>query len=130
MVQASVIRLAARLALISQLRWISFVLGKAGNCDLQPAITNLMISYIHLSIGILDVSFSILVIADFDASHGKNSITAMKACTKYLQQINTLVTSLLVVHNDLPTNDWTKLFHLLAENKSYQDVTNVYSLYE
>ncbi|CAF1640499.1 unnamed protein product, partial [Rotaria sordida] len=83
------------------------------NSDPQLAIISLMIPYIHMGIDELDISSSSpLIIADFGSSLGKNSIIAMKIFLKYLQQTNKLVTSPLIVHNDLPTNDWTTLFQL------------------
>ncbi|CAF3390100.1 unnamed protein product [Rotaria socialis] len=109
-------------------------IGMAGsynqNSDPQLAIINLMIPYIHLGIDELDISPLSLIIADFGSSHGKNSIEAMKIFINYLQKTNKLTASPLVVHNDLPTNDWTTLFHLLADDKSYQGVANGYSFYE
>ncbi|CAF3622544.1 unnamed protein product [Rotaria sp. Silwood1] len=108
--------------------------GMAGdyneNSDPQLAIINLMTPYIHLGIDELNVSSLPLVIADFGSSHGRNSIIAMKIFIKYLQEKNKFVTSPLVIHNDLPTNDWTKLFQLLSEDKSYHGVANGYSFYE
>ncbi|CAF1424264.1 unnamed protein product, partial [Rotaria sordida] len=101
------------------------------NSDPQLAIISLMIPYIHMGIDELDISSSSpLIIADFGSSLGKNSIIAMKIFLKYLQQTNKLVTSPLIVHNDLPTNDWTTLFQLLSEDKSYQGVANGYSFYQ
>jgi hypothetical protein len=91
-----------------------------------------MIPYIRLGIHHLDVSSSSsspLVITDFGSSQGRNSIKAMKIIIEYLRETNKLVTSPLVVHNDLPTNDWTGLFKLLAEDNSYQGVANGYSFY-
>jgi hypothetical protein len=70
-----------------------------------------------------------LVIADFGSSQGRNSIKAMKIFIEYLRETNKLVTPPLVVHNDLPTNDWTGLFKLLVEDNSYQGVANGYSFY-
>ncbi|CAF2987412.1 unnamed protein product [Rotaria sp. Silwood2] len=100
------------------------------NSDPQLAIINLMIPYIQMGIDELNIASSSLVIADFGSSHGRNSMIVMKIFIKYLQQANKLVTPPLVVHNDLPTNDWTKLFQLLSEDKSYQGVANGYSFYE
>ncbi|CAF4435454.1 unnamed protein product [Rotaria sp. Silwood2] len=100
------------------------------NSDPQLAIINLMTPYIQLGIDNLNVSSSPLVIADFGSSHGRNSIIAMKIFIKYLQEKTKLVTLPLVVHNDLPTNDWTKLFQLISEDKSYHGVANGYSFYE
>ncbi|CAF1365798.1 unnamed protein product [Rotaria sp. Silwood1] len=102
------------------------------NSDPQLAIINLMIPYIHSGIDELDISSSSspMVITDFGASHGKNSIKAMKIFLEYLKQTNKLVASPLIVHNDLPTNDWTTLFQLLSEDKSYQGVANGCSFYE
>jgi hypothetical protein len=53
----------------------------------------------------------------------------MKIFIKYLKQTDKLLTAPLVVHNDLPTNDWTSLFQLLLEDKSYQGVANGCSFY-
>ncbi|CAF3622561.1 unnamed protein product [Rotaria sp. Silwood1] len=108
--------------------------GMAGsyneNSDPQLAIIHLMTPYIHLGIDELNVSSLPLVIADFGSSHGRNSIIAMKIFIKYLQEKNKLVSLPLVVHNDLPTNNWTKLFQLLSEDKSYHGVANGYSFYQ
>ena len=100
------------------------------NSDPQLAIIHLMTPHIHLGIDQLDASLSPLTIADFGSSHGKNSIIAMKIFIKYLEETNKLVTPPLVVHNDLPTNDWTKLFQLLSEDKSYRGVASGYSFYD
>ncbi|CAF1454861.1 unnamed protein product [Rotaria sp. Silwood1] len=54
----------------------------------------------------------------------------MKIIIQYLQQTNKLITSPLVVHNDLPTSDWTTLFQLLAKDNSYQGMANGRSFYQ
>jgi hypothetical protein len=100
------------------------------NSDPQLAIINLMIPYIQLGIHHLDVSSSPLIIADFGSSQGRNSIKAMKKIIEYLQETDKLTTSPLVIHNDLPTNDWTTLFQLLLEDNSYQGVASGSSFYK
>ncbi|CAF5159533.1 unnamed protein product [Rotaria sp. Silwood1] len=54
----------------------------------------------------------------------------MNIIIQYLQQTNKLITSPLVVHNDLPTSDWTTLFQLLAKDNSYQGMANGRSFYQ
>ncbi|UJR07973.1 hypothetical protein I4U23_012252 [Adineta vaga] len=54
----------------------------------------------------------------------------MKTIIEYVKQTRENVTSILVVHNDLITNDWSKLFQLLAQDNSYQAVANGHSFYE
>ena len=101
------------------------------NSDPQLAIINLMLPYIQLGIHHFDASSSTsLIITDFGSSHGKNSIKAMKLIIDYLREVDKLFTSPLVVHNDLPTNDWTKLFQILLEDNSYQGVANGCSFYK
>ncbi|CAF1264240.1 unnamed protein product [Rotaria sordida] len=106
--------------------------GYNENSSSQLAMVNYMIPYIHMGIDHLDISSSSspLIIADFGSSHGRNSIEAMKIIIQYLQQTNKLITSPLVVHNDLPTNDWTTLFQLLAEDNSYQGMAIGRSFYK
>ncbi|CAF1385464.1 unnamed protein product [Rotaria sordida] len=100
------------------------------NSDPQLAIIHLMTPYMEFGIDELDVSSSPLIIADFGSSHGRNSVIAMKIFLKYLKEKNKLISPPLIVHNDLPTNDWTKLFQLLAEDKSYNGVANGCSFYQ
>ena len=109
--------------------------GMAGtyneNSDPQLAIIHLMTPYISLGVDELDISSNTsLVITDFGSSHGKNSIIAMKIILKYLENAHKVHVSPLIIHNDLPTNDWTKLFQLLAEDKTYKGVANGVSFYE
>ena len=60
----------------------------------------------------------------------REKLKRIEETSKYLEETKKLVTPPLVVHNDLPTNDWTKLFQLLSEDKSYQGVANGYSFYD
>lgn len=100
------------------------------NSDPQLAIIQLMTPYIQLGVDELESSSSPLVIADFGSSHGRNSIIAMKLIIKCLEEKHKLLSQPLVVHNDLPTNDWTILFQLLLQDKSYRGVANGCSFYE
>ncbi|CAF4432202.1 unnamed protein product, partial [Rotaria sp. Silwood2] len=49
---------------------------------------------------------------------------------QYLRKTNKLRRSPLIIHNDLPTNDWTRLFQLLADDNSYRGLANGCSFYE
>ncbi|CAF0878356.1 unnamed protein product [Didymodactylos carnosus] len=71
-----------------------------------------------------------LIIADFGSSHGLNSIYAMKAIIKYLKTSKNEQRSFLIVHNDLPTNNWAILFDLLNKDGSYFGLANGRSFYE
>jgi hypothetical protein len=55
----------------------------------------------------------------------KMIIQGLKAANKVPEE-----KSLLVVHNDLPSNDWSELFDLLNEDRSYHGVANGRSFYE
>jgi len=70
-----------------------------------------------------------IIIADFGSSHGLNSINAMKTIIHYLKQIEK-EKQILVIHNDLPTNNWTSLFELLNKEQSYYGVACARSFYE
>ncbi|CAF3866580.1 unnamed protein product [Rotaria sp. Silwood1] len=72
----------------------------------------LSILSIQRAIEVLDLSSlpstQPLIIADFDLSHGFNSMYAMK---------RRLV---LVINNNLSTNNWTILFDLLNKDTNYK----------
>ncbi|CAF1321860.1 unnamed protein product [Rotaria magnacalcarata] len=88
-------------------------------------------SFIYFGIDALSINNSTtLIIADFGSSHGRNSIQTMKMIIEYLKQANKLRSSPLIIHNDLPTNDWTRLFQLLAEENLYKALVNGCSFYE
>ncbi|CAF3065982.1 unnamed protein product [Rotaria sp. Silwood2] len=56
----------------------------------------------------------------------------MKVIIQFLKEANKVedTKQFLVVHNDLPTNDWTTLFDLLNKDNSYHGVANGRSFYE
>ncbi|CAF3118444.1 unnamed protein product [Rotaria socialis] len=106
------------------------------NTNSQPQLTaiNLSISFIHQAIDALDIDNSFLsnplIIADFGTSHGANSVYAMKLIINCLREKNKLHREPLIIHNDLPTNDWKKVFQLLIDDNSYQAVVSGHSFYE
>ncbi|UJR24571.1 hypothetical protein I4U23_005946 [Adineta vaga] len=77
----------------------------------------------------LDV-FSVTIIADYGSSQGVNSIHAMKKIIDCLRKQKKSKIDPLVIHNDLPTNDWTSLHRLLNEDKTYHGVASGRSFYE
>ncbi|CAF3630023.1 unnamed protein product, partial [Rotaria sordida] len=88
-------------------------------------------TFIYSGIDALNITNSTsLIIADFGSSHGQNSIQTMKIIIEYLTKMNKLRGSPLIIHNDLPMNDWTRLFQLLAEDNSYRGLANGCSFYE
>jgi hypothetical protein len=90
------------------------------------------ISYIYSGIDAFDISnsSSALMIADFGSSHGKNSIQTIKLIIDYLRKSNKLRQSPIIIHNDLPTNNWTRFFQLLIADNSYQGLISGRSFYE
>ncbi|CAF3129509.1 unnamed protein product [Rotaria sp. Silwood2] len=108
--------------------------GYNENCHPQLVSIDSTVPYIHEAINALDIqsSSSPFIIADFGSAHGYNSIHAMKAiiqCLKETKKVNDK-RSFLVIHNDLPTNDWTIFFDLLNQDNSYYGVTSGQSFYE
>jgi hypothetical protein len=71
-----------------------------------------------------------LIIDDFGASEGRNSVYVMKTIIDYLRKTKNDMREPLVVHNDLPTNDWTSFFQLLIDDNSYKGVASDRSFYE
>jgi hypothetical protein len=55
---------------------------------------------------------------------------AMKIIIDYMKKSKSTERSFLVIHNDLPTNDWIQLFNLLNEKKTYFGLANEHSFYE
>ena len=90
--------------------------------------------YIREAIDVLDIrsASSPWLIADFGAAHGRNSIYAMKMIIQSLKETKRIAeeSEVLVVHNDLPSNDWSQLFDLLNAEKSYFGVANGRSFYQ
>jgi hypothetical protein len=90
------------------------------------------ISFIQQAIDVLNVDSSSfpVIIADFGSSHGNNSLYAIKTIIDFIKQSKKSESSLLVIHNDLPTNDWTSLFNVLNQDKSYFGFSSGRSFYE
>jgi hypothetical protein len=90
------------------------------------------IPFIQQAIDVLDLipsSFPI-IIADFGAAHGANSIYVMKIIIDYLNQTKKTDRSVLVIQNDLATNDWSSVFNLLNQDRTYFGIGNGRSFYE
>ncbi|CAF1271871.1 unnamed protein product [Adineta steineri] len=103
------------------------------NSKVQLSTIDLSIPSVRKAIDALDVDCSSsapFIIADFGCAQGLNSLHVMKIIINYLQQTNKNIRELLVVHNDLPTNDWTSILKLLAEDHSYKSVISGRSFYE
>ncbi|CAF1035625.1 unnamed protein product [Adineta steineri] len=113
-------------------------LGMAGSYNLnsrpQMAAIEASLPFIREGIDVLDISSSStpLIIADFGAAHGLNSMYAMKTIIQYLKESKKIDDNkqIIVIHNDLPTNDWTSLFELLNKDNLYFGVANGRSFYE
>jgi hypothetical protein len=90
------------------------------NCSLQLKFIKNSIPFIKESIDKLDINNSSfpLLVADFGSSHGENSVYIMKLLIDFLNEINKINRSYLIIHNDLPTNDWRSLFNILNNQEN------------
>ena len=69
-------------------------------------------------------------VADFGAAQGRNSLGPMRLAVEMLRRRTTVSTPILVIHTDLPQNDFGSLFALVeASSESYlRSVENVFAL--
>ena len=108
--------------------------GYNENSSPQLMAAEISIEHIRQAINTLNKkdSSSPFMIADFGASHGSNSMHVMKMIIHYLKETNKIENEkeVLVVHNDLPTNDWTTLFDLLNKDGFYKGMASGRSFYE
>ncbi|CAF4026680.1 unnamed protein product, partial [Rotaria sp. Silwood1] len=83
------------------------------NSSPQLAAVEASIPFIREAIDVFDISSSSnpLIIADFGSAQGLNSMYAMKMIIEHLKKKDERC-QILVIHNDLPTNDWISLFEV------------------
>lgn len=104
------------------------------NSSSQLSVVLTSKSYIEHAIGVFSANSPVTIIADYGAAHGLNSFHAMNMIIESLREKNKVNTSqpILVVHNDLPTNDWSSMFEVLnaGNSASYYGVVSGRSFYE
>lgn len=90
------------------------------------------IPYIHQALDMFSSDSSLIIIGDYGSSHGLNSFHGMKTIIDYLRETNKFTGNrqVLVVHNDLPTNDWKSLFNVLQGKQEYYGVASGKPFYE
>lgn len=89
------------------------------------------LSFIRTGLDALTISHgNPLIIADYGSSYGRSTVQLMKFILDYLRAKKKLDRTTLVVHNDLPNNEWTRLFQLLNTDSSYFAVASGRSFYE
>ena len=114
----------------------SGTIGMTGsyNANSMPQLVAIQssIPFIHRAVEALDIvpSSCPLIVADFGASHGANSMFAMKTIIACIRQSKGEERSFLVIHNDLPSNDWSSVFNILNDDKTYFGLANGRSFYE
>lgn len=109
--------------------------GYNDNSRPQLEAVDSAIQYVREAITALGIQHSPsmpFTIADFGSAHGRNSMHIMKLIIHCLKQNNKIEDEkhVLVIHNDLPMNDWTILFDLLNQDNSYYNVASGRSFYE
>jgi hypothetical protein len=69
-------------------------------------------------------------VADFGAAQGRNSLGPMRLAVEKIRRRTTVFTPIVVIHTDLPQNDFASLFALVeASPESYlRSVENVFAL--
>ncbi|CAG9333585.1 unnamed protein product [Blepharisma stoltei] len=68
-----------------------------------------------------------IVIADYGSSEGYNSMVFLRRALSKIRENS--FNQILVIHNDLPENEWTKTFKTILESEeSYLKLPNVYFL--
>ncbi|CAF1552517.1 unnamed protein product [Adineta ricciae] len=90
-------------------------------------------SYIDEAIENLSLNNSLILIVDYGSAHGLNSSQAMNMIVNSLKEKSKISEnhSILVIHNDLPNNDWFSLFNILNSNStSYFALGSGKSFYE
>ncbi|UJR32709.1 hypothetical protein I4U23_020168 [Adineta vaga] len=90
-------------------------------------------SFIYSGIDAFKISRSsrqTFIIADFGSSYGQNSIQTMKSIIEYLRKTNTFLGIPLIIHNDIPTNNWSRFFQFLIDDNSYYGLATGRSFYE
>ena len=104
------------------------------NSTIQREVINITLSYVRQAVDVLAVtsSSSSLIIADFGSAYGQNSIHVIKFIIEYLKQSRKIndEKQVLVVHNDLPANNWLSLFESLKIDQSYHALISGRSFYE
>ncbi|CAF3950879.1 unnamed protein product [Rotaria sp. Silwood1] len=108
--------------------------GYDTNSQIQMAAVELSAPYIREAIDALEIeSLPLVIIGDYGSSYGSNSMHAMQFIIQTLKKtkkLNENKQQILVVHNDLATNDWISLFDILNKNSSYHGVASGRSFYK
>ena len=104
------------------------------NSSSQLSVVLTSKSYIDQAIDVFSSSLPLTIIADYGSAHGLNSYHAMNMIIESFREKNKIdkTQPILVVHNDLPTNDWSSVFQVLnaGNNSSYYGVASGRSFYE
>lgn len=95
----------------------------------QAAGIDQMLVLLEQAAGEVPVGEEVLVLADYGASQGRNSMTPMRVAIEAVRSRCGFDKPALVFHTDLPSNDFTSLFHTLNEdpNSYLSGTAGVYS---
>jgi len=77
-----------------------------------------MLSLLETAANAVVVGDESLVIADYGASQGRNSMAPMRLAIETLRAKHGVEKPVLVYHTDLPSNDFTSLFEVLKDDPS------------
>ena len=88
------------------------------NSALQAGGVNILLPYWEDAARAVPFGDEPLVIADYGASQGRNSMAAMRLAIETLRQRANANRPVEVIHNDLPSNDYTSLFTFLDRTRT------------
>src|SRR3954447_15884245 len=82
----------------------------------QAAGIDRMLSLLEQAATDVPVGEEVVVLADYGASQGRNSIAPMRAAIEAVRAQRGLDKAVLVFHTDLPSNDFGSLFSVLDDD--------------
>src|SRR5690242_21496252 len=82
----------------------------------QAAGINRMLSLLEQAATDVPVGDEVVVLAAYGASQGRNSMAPMRVAIEAVRARHGVDKPVLVFHTDLPSNDFTSLFHALDED--------------
>ena len=106
------------------------------NCNSSSQLSVVLTSksYIDEAVNAFSSSCPVTIITDYGSSHGLNSFQAMNMIIESLREKKKVdsLHPILVVHNDLPNNDWSSVFQVLngEHHSSYYGVASGRSFYD
>lgn len=105
--------------------------------EVQESVINITDAYVKRALTVFYIfhspveEYGPLTIADYGCSHGHNTVIAVKRIIKDLTSLGKDAgREIFVIFNDLPNNNWSLLFELLSEERSFRFAASGMSFYQ